>query len=45
MSDTVTKCLDYVLVVTLMLLSYDIVWRTICEHDYYEEEEEEEVKE
>ena len=42
MNNTVTRCLDYGLVVMVILLSYDIVWQTIRVHDYEEEEEEEE---
>ena len=46
MNEVVTKCLDYGLVVVVLLLSYNIVKDTIRgEYEYEEEEEEEEEKE
>ena len=47
MNEVVTKCLDYGLVVMVLLLSYNIVKDTIRVNDYddYEEEEEEEEEE
>ena len=45
MNEVVTKCLDYGLVVVVLLLSFNIVKDTIREeHDYDEEEKEEETQ-
>ena len=46
MNEVVAKCLDYGLVVVVLLLSYNIVKDTIREeYEEYEEEEEEEEEE